>query len=379
MRPVIIAFFALLASWPVTTLAHPVSQGAMNIVIYSDRVGVQATVSSEEVFVAAAAGGRNGSPIALVRAHGDYLLAHLSVTGDGRPLVGRVRSLPESSGDRLTYALEFAIERGTLARLRFEQDILREFEFAPGNRWEASYFVQIRRDGQPANEGFLLTHRRPLEFTCQWSAAPAKDAPSAPRTAWAQMALAFMSHGIMHILGGYDHLLFVGALLLAVASFWDLIKVITVFTLAHTITLAVSALGIFRLPGFVVEPMIAASIVVVALQNVFWPEQSKGLGRLLVAFGFGLFHGLGFAGGLLDAMSGLSSAAIMLAIASFCIGVEIGHQSVVLPLFAALQVMRRAGAGALVCDRYLRRYGSVAISLFGLFYFVVAIQVAVEN
>jgi HupE / UreJ protein len=379
MRPVLMAVFALLVSWPGMALAHPVSQGAMNIVIYSDRVVVRATVSSEEVFVAAAAGAKTGSPIAMLREHGDYLLAHLRVTGDGRPLVGRVTSRPELFEERPTYELEFAFEPGPLARLVFEEDVLREFEFAPGNRWEASYFVRIHQDGQLANEGLLLTHRRPLEFACRWSAAPPDDAASAPRMAWGQMARAFINHGIMHILGGYDHLLFVGALLLAVASLWDLIKVITSFTLAHTITLTVSALGIFRLPGFIVEPMIAASIVIVALQNVLWPENSRGRGRLLVAFGFGLFHGLGFAGGLIDAMSGLSSAAITLAIASFCVGVEIGHQLVVLPLFAALQVMRRAGAGALVRDRNLRRYGSVAISLFGLLYFVVAIQVAVEN
>ncbi|MCI0425221.1 MAG: HupE/UreJ family protein, partial [Actinobacteria bacterium] len=71
------------------------------------------------------------------------------------------------------------------------------------------------------------------------------------------MAAAFMRHGITHILGGYDHLLFVGALVLAVVSLWDLIKVISAFTLAHTLTLALAAFDLIRLPAAIVEPMIA--------------------------------------------------------------------------------------------------------------------------
>src|SRR5262249_54941672 len=147
--------------------------------------------------------------------------------------------------------------------------------------------------------------------------------------------------GFMHIMAGWDHLLFVGALVLAVATLWDLVKVITAFTLAHTITLTLAVLDLVRLPERVVEPMIAASIVLVALQNLFWPERSRGASRLLTAFFFGLFHGLGFAGGLLEAMAGMQGSTVGIAIAAFSVGVELGHQTVVLPMFALLKLTRR--------------------------------------
>ena len=134
----------------------------------------------------------------------------------------------------------------------------------------------------------------------------------------------YLAHGVHHILTGYDHLLFIGALVLAATSVWDLVKVVTAFTLAHTLTLTLAALRLVSLPEGIVEPMIAASIVFVAAQNVLWPKQSRGWPRLAVAFGFGLFHGLGFAGGLLDAMQAMSGTAVLLAIVAFSIGVEVG-------------------------------------------------------
>ena len=128
-----------------------------------------------------------------------------------------------------------------------------------------------------------------------------------------------------------------------------------------------------RLPENIVEPMIAASIVFVALQNVIVPERSRGAGRLLVAFFFGLFHGLGFAGGLLAAMEGMAGLAVGLTIAAFSLGVEIGHQLVVVPIFGALKAARRAVPQA---DRILGRvprYGSAGIFVAGMFYLVSAL------
>ena len=151
----------------------------------------------------------------------------------------------------------------------------------------------------------------------------------------------YLRHGVFHILTGYDHMLFMAALVLAVTSLGDLVKVVTAFTVAHTITLSLAVLRLVNLPAHIVEPMIAASIVVVALQNIFWPRQTHGWSRLAIAFGFGLFHGLGFAGGLLDAMSELPAVAIALAITAFSIGVELGHQAVVIPIYSGLALARR--------------------------------------
>jgi len=347
--------------------AHPVSQGALDIVIFPERVAVTARVSMEEVLVAAAYGGKNLSTLEMLRQHGEYLLAHFRVSADGQRLTGRVVKIPEQTGGQPVYQLEYEIGGSTPARISLEEDLLREFEFAPGNPWEASYVVRARRGAGQEVEGLLLTWREPLVLDVN---ALASGSASLDRT---RMAREYINHGVMHILSGYDHLLFIAALALAVATFWDLVRVISAFTLAHSLTLTLSVLNIVRLPSNIVEPMIAASIVFVALQNVIFPEKSRGAGRLCVAFFFGLFHGLGFAGGLLAAMEGMAGVAVGLAVVSFSLGVEIGHQMIVLPIFGALRVARRAAPQAAEIPLRTLRYGSAGIFVAGMFYLVSAL------
>lgn len=186
----------------------------------------------------------------------------------------------------------------------------------------------------------------------------------------------YFFHGIHHILTGYDHLLFVSALVLGAATLWDLVKVVTAFTLAHTITLTLAALNLVHLPSGVIEPLISASIVFVAVQNVFWPSQAKGWSRLGAAFFFGLFHGLGFAGGLLDAMREMPGSTMILALAGFSIGVEVGHQIVVLPLFAFLKTarsLRTTDASRTSFTMAFQRCGSALISVAGVYYLCLAL------
>jgi HupE / UreJ protein len=187
---------------------------------------------------------------------------------------------------------------------------------------------------------------------------------------------AFFYHGVRHILTGYDHLLFIGALVLAANTFWELVKVVTAFTLAHTITLTLAASDLVHLPHQVIEPLISASIVFVALQNVFWPGLTTGWSRLGAAFFFGLFHGLGFAGGLLEAMREMQSGTMLLAILAFSIGIESGHQMVVLPLFAFLRAMRHSQRDAVARTRLsmaLQRIGSAGIAVAGSYYLCLAL------
>jgi hypothetical protein len=249
--------------------------------------------------------------------------------------------------------------------LRIQQDVLREFEFAPGNPWEASYVVQIQRHDRLA-KGLLLTSDAALIVDLNRMAAGVDTL---------RMIGEYVRHGIRHILAGYDHLLFLMALVLAMTTLWDLVAVISAFTLAHSISLTLSVVGATRLPEGLVEPMIAASIVVVALQNVVGPKQSRGAGRLWIAFFFGLFHGLGFAGGLLAAMQGLAGFAAGAAIAAFSAGVEIGHQLVVLPVFFVLRTIRgQPSSGPAGARPRVLRYASAAICVAGIFYLVSALR-----
>ena len=308
----------------------------------------------------------------MVRQHGNYLLAHLRVAADGRRLTGRVVKLPEQLSDQPTYELEYEIATSAPVQITFEEDVLREFEFAPGNPWEASYVVRARRDSQPALEGLLLNAREPLVLEVD---ALARGSASLDK---ARMAKEYIRHGIMHILSGYDHLLFIAALALAVATLGDLVRVISAFTLAHSLTLTLSVFNFVRLPASIVEPMIAASIVFVALQNLIFPERNRAAGRLFVAFFFGLFHGLGFAGGLLAAMEGMAGGAFGLAVLAFSLGVEIGHQLIVLPIFGALKAARCELPLVAEIPLRARRYGSAGIFVAGIFYLVSALLEALK-
>ena len=145
-----------------------------------------------------------------------------------------------------------------------------------------------------------------------------------------------------------------------------------VFTLAHTLTLILAVLNIVRLPAHIVEPMIAASIVFVAVQNVLAPASSRGWARLGVAFGFGLFHGLGFAGGLLDAMAELPTTALVSALTAFSVGVEAGQQGVVLSVFFVLMLVTKRDGD--VRRRAILRGGSALIAAAGTFYLVAALR-----
>jgi hypothetical protein len=161
----------------------------------------------------------------------------------------------------------------------------------------------------------------------------------------------YVRHGIWHIWVGFDHILFLLSLLLPAvlvyrhgrwagrdtfrAAAFDVLKIVTAFTLAHSITLTLATMGVVTLPSRLVESAIAASVVLAALNNL-WPLFHGR--RALVAFAFGLIHGFGFASVLLDL--GLPKASLLLSLVGFNVGVEIGQVAIVL-LFLPLAFLAR--------------------------------------
>lgn len=141
-----------------------------------------------------------------------------------------------------------------------------------------------------------------------------------------QGAGSFFPLGIEHILTGYDHLLFLIALMLGGGNFWSMLKIITAFTVAHSITLALAALDLVVLPGVFVESVIALSIAYVALENLL-PRHAVSR-RWLVSFVFGLMHGFGFSSVLREI--GLPKENLLLALLNFNLGVEVGQATIVL-------------------------------------------------
>jgi hydrogenase/urease accessory protein HupE len=161
------------------------------------------------------------------------------------------------------------------------------------------------------------------------------------RSAW-QVAATYTRLGIEHILLGIDHLLFIGSLMLIVAGWRMLIKTITAFTVAHSITLSLVVLGFVTLPPQPVEVMIALSIVLVCVEVVRRNHGGSSLAiqwPWLVAFAFGLLHGFGFAGALLQL--GLPQEDAPAALLFFNIGVEAGQIIFIAAILTLLAVARR--------------------------------------
>ena len=187
----------------------------------------------------------------------------------------------------------------------------------------------------------------------------------------------YLQAGIEHIWGGIDHLLFLISLLLpavlsrreghwepvpsARPAFFSILKVVTAFTLAHSITLTLAALDVVRLPSRLTESVIAASIIVAALNNIF-PLVTESRAR--IAFAFGLLHGFGFASVLAD--MGLPNGARLLSLLAFNLGIEAGQLAVVL---AVMPVVYQLRSGRLYRNTVLP-WGSAAIAGLALVWLV---------
>jgi hypothetical protein len=181
----------------------------------------------------------------------------------------------------------------------------------------------------------------------------------------AEVAKSYLLLGIGHILHGADHLLFVLALLLIVHGGRRIFITITAFTVAHSITLVLATLGWIVLPGPPVEAVVALSIAFVAAEIVSGLKGRPGLtarAPWVVAFAFGLLHGLGFASAL--SQIGLPHNAIPLALLMFNVGVEAGQLLFVAAVLPLLLVMARVAARWPGWTRYLPPYAIGAVAMF---------------
>jgi hydrogenase/urease accessory protein HupE len=178
----------------------------------------------------------------------------------------------------------------------------------------------------------------------------------------------YLTRGIEHILFGFDHLLFVLALILIVRSVPALLWTITAFTVAHSITLALATLGWVHVPGPPVEAAIALSILLLAVEIVHLQRGQIGLTARwpwVVAFSFGLLHGFGFASALADI--GLPQGDIPLALFTFNVGVECGQLAFVAAVLSVAALARRVGAG-LPVERHVRRMVPYVIGSLAAFW-----------
>ena len=202
----------------------------------------------------------------------------------------------------------------------------------------------VRIDGLTATLTDVLVRVERLDGSSQvtrvMSSSPSFVVEAMPRRF--EVARTYLVLGIEHILTGVDHLLFVSGLLLLVTGVRRLLLTVSAFTLSHTVTLTLATLGFVHVPPAPVEAVIALSILFVAWEVLRKNTNPTGLAQRkpwLVAFSFGLLHGLGFAGGL--SAAGLPAAHIPLALGFFSAGVEVGHFSFVGSALLLIAALRR--------------------------------------
>ena len=180
---------------------------------------------------------------------------------------------------------------------------------------------------------------------------------------WFKKIYIFIKAGFEHIIPqGLDHILFVLGLFFSSLKFRSLIIQVTAFTLAHSITLALAAVGVVKLQLSLVEPLIFLSIVWVAIENTIFKQTTKW--RPLVIFGFGLLHGLGFAA--LLTQYGLPKDNFISLLLAFNVGVELGQLAVLIMAFILVRVIFRKSQN----KNQLKIPASIIIGLVGLYWFV---------
>ena len=281
-----------------------------------------------------------------------YALSRLHIQGDGvRGTLHITQLLVDDHSD------------GTYAVLRFEVD-----ELPHPVKLKINYNALF--DIDPKHRGLVRLEENSVSqlavFGPENNTQTFDLTQAAPRSPF----LTFLNEGIWHIWTGYDHIMFLLALLLpgvlvrrdgkwqpvpmARPAVVNILKIVTAFTVAHSITLSLSALGYVHLPSRLVESAIAASVVLAALNNLvpFFAERGW-----MVAFAFGLLHGFGFANALRDL--GLHTGQLAATLLGFNLGVEIGQLTIVAVFFPLAYSLR----GLLFYKRLVLQFGSAAIMI----------------
>lgn len=228
-------------------------------------------------------------------------------------------------GDRVDVILHYAAPRFRELQMKFA--VIQQL--APGHRM---FYSLINPAGESVATRLLDAKTDSVSIQIGTDTEPASTEPT-PHT-----FIDFLKLGVEHIGTGYDHLLFLFALLIVTRTFKSALLVITAFTLAHSITLAVATFNVFTLPANFVEPLIAASIIYVGAENLLRHGDPKG--RWMLTFAFGLVHGFGFASVLRDLGVGSNDTSVAMPLFSFNLGVELGQiavAAIVLPMIWKLR------------------------------------------
>lgn len=335
--------FALIIAMAATAcFAHKPSDSYLSIVSAKDGLQGQWDIALRDLDYALGLDADGNGEITwgeLRAKHADvaaYALARLSVSADGRQCaLAPVRHLVDDHSDGTYEVLQFSISCGSRTESR-----------------KISIDYSLFSDLDPSHRGLLRIQHGAGSLTAILGPDRPKQAFELSAASRLDQFLAYGREGVWHILIGFDHILFLVSLLLPAVFllgrgvwtpaprfapvFWDVLRIVTAFTVAHSITLSLAALSVVSLPSRLVESTIALSVVLAALNNL---RPVVGARRWAVAFGFGLIHGFGFASVLADL--GLPRDTLVLALVGFNLGVETGQLAIVALFLPVAYGLRR--------------------------------------
>lgn len=338
--PALLLLFNIVTSFPVR--AHESIGSVSNVVITAQGQTVEYYLNIPPVLGKLLDNSGYGNEVALK----EYFSWTLKMTSWDAPCeLHKLRAIaPQASGNRIIH-LEFLCPR-EITDLTINSTAFLDMDE------KHVQFIRLAAPDNPRNvlqEG-MLTLKRPA-----FHVADVKTGGSV----LAYRAYRFFILGVEHILSGYDHILFILAAILVVSGFRELLKLVTSFTVAHSITLALAFLGIVSLSSSIVEPLIALTIAIVAFENVFFSNFKR---RWVLIFVFGLVHGLGFVGVLKEIT--VSKQELLTSLVSFNLGIEAGQLVIVGAGVLFLHYIRKAPWAPVFV-----RWSSIAIGVLGLLWF----------
>ena len=264
-----------------------------------------------------------------------YLADHLTVALDDTPCPATIEGTAISKRQQFLYArllLTYRCPGSGRGEFTVHYEV---FSDTAAIGAEHTNMVDYELAGSGGSDVFDAGHRE-LRVGRSHADDVGQHQPQAGEPVFSSSMGRFMSMGLEHILLGVDHVLFLVLLLLGAQGWRSVVRLATSFTLAHSVTLALAVLGWVEVPAEIVEPLIALSIVYVAVENIARGESRR---RTLVVFGFGLLHGLGFAGAL--SFTDHFSGHLLVSLLSFNIGIELGQLAIVLVVFPLILLARR--------------------------------------
>lgn len=292
-----------------------------------------------------------------------YLDERLSVSVNDRPYPARVDRL-EREGTLWKIWLEVSDISFDRQDSQVKIDYRLLFEETGNGHVNVGFLYFSEAEAESVQKIFDYNHpdlQNTFEFNqTAWEFSVKGTAAESTETTYWSSIVAFLALGIEHILTGYDHIAFLIALIVIGLSIREVLKIITAFTVAHSVTLLLAALQVVSPDSRFVEIVIALSICCVALENLLAKQVQY---RWLLTFAFGLIHGFGFASALQEFIAGKSN--LVLSVVSFNVGVEIGQLMIFVMMLPVLHLLRNKFE-----SRRVTAGASVAIFIIGLAWLV---------